>query len=69
MIAIRLTLGLMQRPAMTSAWHLWTVIIPDAQLPVGLCAGRFGGATTAVVGCTKNLARNCCLASDLAHPA
>jgi hypothetical protein len=23
--------------------------------------------TTAVIGCTKNLARNCCLASDLAH--
>jgi hypothetical protein len=27
----------------------------DAQLPVGLCADRFGGVTTVVVGCTKNL--------------
>ena len=41
---------------------------PDAQLPAGLCADRFGGATTAVIGCTKNLARNGCLASDLADP-
>jgi hypothetical protein len=28
MTAIRLTLGLSQRPAMTMAWHLRTVIIP-----------------------------------------
>ena len=27
----------------------------DAQLPAGLCADRFGGATTAVTGCIKNL--------------
>ena len=26
----------------------------DAQLPAGLCADRFGGATTAVTGYTKN---------------
>jgi len=26
----------------------------DAQLPAGLCADRFGGATTAVAGYTKN---------------
>ena len=27
----------------------------DAQLPAVLCAGRFGDATTAVIGCTKSL--------------
>src|SRR5436853_5987727 len=26
---------------------------PDAQLPVGLCAGWFGGVMTVVIGCTK----------------
>jgi hypothetical protein len=57
MIAISFTLGLRQRPATTTAWHLRTVIIPSAQLPAGLCADRFGGATTAVTGCTKNLSR------------
>jgi hypothetical protein len=31
---------------------------PDAQLPAGLCADRFGGAMTAVAGCTKKLSRS-----------
>ncbi len=38
MIAIRLTLGLIQRPAMTRAWHLWTVIIPQTHNYRPACA-------------------------------
>ena len=53
-IAISFALRLRQRPATTTAWHLCAVIIRDAQLPAGLCADRFGGATTAVTGYTKN---------------
>jgi hypothetical protein len=52
-----LTRGFIQRPSITSTW-LWTVIIPRRPLPVGLCAGNFGGVMMVVIGCTKNLARN-----------
>src|SRR5216684_4948262 len=31
---------------------------PDVRSLADLCADRFGGATTAVIGCTKNLSRN-----------
>ena len=37
---IRLTLGLIQRPAMTSAWHLWTVIIPRRTITGRLVRGQ-----------------------------
>ena len=40
MIAIRLTLGLIQRPAMTRAWHLWTVIIPRRTITGRLVRGQ-----------------------------
>jgi hypothetical protein len=30
----------------------------DAALPAGWCADRFGGATTAVAGCTRNLSHS-----------
>src|SRR6188472_3944084 len=30
----------------------------DAALPAGWCADRFGGAMTAVAGCTKNLSHS-----------
>jgi hypothetical protein len=41
-------LGLNQRPSRATTWQ-------DAQLRVGWCEGRFGGVTTVVIGCTKNL--------------
>jgi hypothetical protein len=53
MIAVSFALGLRQRPAQTTAWHLCTVIIPRRTI-AGLSAERFGGATTAVTGYTRN---------------
>jgi len=40
MTAIRHTLGLSQRPAMTSAWHLRTVIIPRRTITGRLVRGQ-----------------------------
>jgi hypothetical protein len=40
MTAIRLTFGLSQRPAMTRAWHLWTVIIPRRTITGRLVRGQ-----------------------------
>jgi hypothetical protein len=40
MIAIRLTLGSIQRPAMTRSWHLWTVIIPRRTITGRLVRGQ-----------------------------
>src|SRR5258706_4738833 len=40
MIAIRLTLGLIQPPAMTRAWHLWTVIVPRRTITGRLVRGQ-----------------------------
>jgi hypothetical protein len=52
---IAITLGSRELPPATTAWHLNTVIIPRRTiLLAGLCAEKFGGATTAVIGYTKN---------------
>jgi hypothetical protein len=40
MTAIRLTLGLSQRPAMAKAWHLRTVIIPRRTITGRLVRGQ-----------------------------
>jgi len=40
MTAIRRTLGLSQRPAMTRAWHLRTVIIPGRTITSRLVRGQ-----------------------------
>jgi len=40
MIAIRLTLESIQRPAMTRSWHLWTVIIPRRTIAGRLVRGQ-----------------------------
>jgi hypothetical protein len=40
MTAIRLTLGLSQRPAVTKAWHLRTVIIPRRTITGRLVRGQ-----------------------------
>jgi hypothetical protein len=40
MTAIRRTLGLSQRPAMTKAWHLRTVIIPRRTITGRLVRGQ-----------------------------
>jgi hypothetical protein len=39
-MAIRLTLGLVQDPAMTTAWHLWTVIVPRRTITGRLVRGQ-----------------------------
>ena len=54
MIAISVTLGLRELPAATTTWHLYTVIIPRRTITGRLVRERFGGATTAVIGYTKN---------------
>src|SRR5258705_12189162 len=40
MTAIRLSLGLSRRTAMTRAWHLWTVIIPRRTITGRLVRGK-----------------------------
>jgi hypothetical protein len=40
MIAIRLTFGLVQHPAMARAWHLWTVIVPRRTITGRLVRGQ-----------------------------
>ena len=40
MIAISFTLGLRQLPAATTAWHLWTVIIPRRTITGRLVRGQ-----------------------------
>jgi hypothetical protein len=40
MIAIGVTLGFRQRPAMTMAWHLCTVIIPGRTITGRLVRGQ-----------------------------
>jgi len=63
MTAIRLTFGLSQRPAMTRAWHLRTVIIPRRTIPAACARTGLAAPRTAVVGCTKSSSRNGCLAA------
>jgi len=53
MIAIRLTLVLIHVPDEQELVHLWTSSSQTHNYRVGLCAGSFGGATTAVIGCKK----------------
>jgi hypothetical protein len=57
MIAISFALGLSQLPAEKRLGICARSLFRDAQLPASLCADRFGGATTAVTGYTKNLSR------------
>jgi hypothetical protein len=40
MMPIRLTLGLIQDPSMTTAWHLWTIIVPRRTITGRLVRGQ-----------------------------
>jgi hypothetical protein len=67
MIAISFALGLRQRPATGGIYPRSSS--RGAQLPADLCADRFGGAMTAVIGCTKNLPSRGGIAIDLRRRA
>jgi hypothetical protein len=59
MPAISFTLGMSQRPPQRQASGIYIrSSFRDEQLPAGLRADRFGGATTAGTGCTKKSLRN-----------
>jgi hypothetical protein len=63
MMPIRLTLGLIQDPSMTTAWHLWTIIVPRRTITGRLVRGQVWRRHDGRRWLYKKLARNGCLAS------
>jgi len=51
-------------PRNNKAWHYIRSSFRDAQFQPALCADRFGGVTTPVIGCTKNYRVAVGVASD-----